>query len=794
MRNSAFPCTCISLGMLLWMMSGGVATAETPPAGNSPGVLLPRLPKERIQAERVVTEGLFWLGAGDGWAGGPHAEEAIRFFHRYVPNLTLVVDPHQPADFTIPPVCRELGIPVIAQKWGHGYQEYFKATGAYEIDWHGRVLDSPSVCELAGNGHATAMPHPATRMFFTQYAQAAIRSGFGGYGYCDMVWMWGAGRGRSGYNPATIRAFRLDLQGRDEGLMVSLDGEVTKRVHFADYARFYLGGMIEPGDLGLRDWSEYRPTTARQAERNPRLYDLRRQLLFDLLCHYEWLKFAQLLGDTCRREGGVFQCMTNPEDMANGGDFLFGCGLESVGVMSEEFFRSARFLDGAYFRFPYFRGVSRSPRQVGVVMESGVGGNLEPYYEPELAYAVAYELTLATEADTMEGDFWPGDPAPWLEVLRKPDLGRRIQVLLAYGLGFQHARQDAASREEPQFLSVTSRRIFRPWGEEWIPWDWRLDNPLSPEDMLSRSGFVFAGVGEEALNWQPPAKVLVYSPAPPTEQGWRRVTEFLKSGQTVQAVAIAQSLQWVITRKFDRKPFREVFPDVQLRRAQVATKGRLADAGGAVLGEQEYQPAGDLWQWDGGEVELCLGDQPLVSRKTVGKGVLFLVLFDPTLPENQSLGQAVYSHLLAKQGICPLSRADKDVMVRLYQKNDMRIVGVQHPVARVDRDWQKGGPENRSPYHVSGGARAMVRAAPHAKFDWVCLPGGRSGQVSANADGWVELQLQNTSHEVFFLRPQAPDAGAWQETLLARKRLLQEAFRLGQPSTTTAGDNLGISY
>jgi len=767
--------------LLLGIFSAMAAAAETSPAANNAETLLPRLPKERIQAEHPLTTGLFWLGAGDGWAASPHAEEAIRFFHRYVPNLALVIDPHQPADFTIPPVCRELGIPVIAQKWGHGYQEYFKSAGAFEIDWHGRVLDSPSVCELAGNGHATAMPHPATRKFFTQYAQAAIRTGFSGYGYCDMIWMWGAGRGRSGYNPATIRAFRLDLQGLDEGLTVSFggEGETPKRFYLADYARFYLGGMIEPGDLRLRDWAEYRPTTARQAERNPQLYDLRRQLLFDLLCHYEWLKFAQKLGRTCSLEGGVFQCLTNPEDMANGGDFLFGCGLESVGVMTEEFFRSARFLDGAYFRFPYLRSVSRSPRQAGVVMESGVGGNLEPYYEPELGYAVAYELTLAAKADMFEGDFWPSNAIPWTDMLRQADLCRRAQLLLAYGLAFQHARQDAASRETPQFLSVTSRRIFRPWGEEWIPWDWRLDNPLSPELVLAQSGFVFEGVGEEALSWQPPAKVLVYSPAPPTEQGWRRLTKLLADGQTAQAIAVAQSLQWVVTRRFDHTPFREVFPDVRLRRA-TAPKGQLIDASGVTLGEAAYQPAGDLWLWDGADVELRIGDQPLVSRKTVGKGTLFLVLFDPTLPENQSLGRAVYSYLLAKQNVQPLWRADKDVTVRLYQNDDVRIVGVQHPAAREDRDWQKGGPENWSPYRISGETRAAVRTSPDAKFDWVCLPGGRSGQVVADKEGWVHLQLQNTSHELFFLRPQGPGAGAWRKHLLARKALLQEALTLGK--------------
>ncbi|MBN1554244.1 MAG: hypothetical protein JXA11_05830, partial [Phycisphaerae bacterium] len=774
--------TRVVVMMLLGMFSAMAATAETPPSVNKAEDLLPRLPKERGKPGKPLSAGLFWLGAGDGWAAGPHAEEAIRFFHRYVPNLALVVDPRQPGEFTIPPVCRELGIPVVAQKWGHGYQEYFKSAGAFEIDWHGRVLDSPSVCELAGNGHATAMPHPATRKFFTRYAQAAIRAGFSGYGYCDMVWMWGAGRGRSGYNPATIRAFRLDLQGRDEGLLVSLDGNAPKRFHLADYARFYLGGMIEPGDLGLKDWAEYSPTTARQAEKNPERYNLRHQLLFDLLCHYEWLKFAQTLGDTCRREGGVFQCMTNPEDMANGGDFLFGGGLESVQVMSEEFFRGPRFLDGAYFRFPYLRGVSRSPRQAGVVMESGVGGNLDPYYEPELAYAVAYELTLATEADMFEGDFWPGNDVPWADVLRQPDLCRRIQVLLAFGLAFQHARADAARREDPQFLSVTARRIFRPWGEEWIPWDWRLDNPLSPEELLAWCGFVFEGVGEEALQTCPPPKVLLYTPAPPTEQGWRRVTELLAGGQTARVVTVAQAMEYIVTRRFDLKPFSDVFPEVQLRRRdKAAVRGRLIGPDGAALDERVYSPAGDLWVWEGGEAELLVGNQPIVARKTVGKGVLYLLLFDPTSPKNQPLGRAVYEHLLAKDDIHPLCRAEKGVMVRLYQKDDVKIVGVQHPEARVDRDWVKGGPGNWSPYHITALTPVAVRTSPNAKFDWVSLPGGRHGQAAADAKGWTRLELQNTSHEVFFLRPQGPGADAWRETLLSRKSLLLEVLTLGKP-------------
>lgn len=108
-------------------------------------------------------------------------------------------------------------------------------------------------------------------------------------------------------------------------------------------------------------------------------------MLLDLLVHYEWLKAADRLGRAAKEEGGFFKVLPNPEDLANGNDFLFLAGLANVGGRTEEYFQSPLFMNGAYFRFPYFRDRTSGDTETGVVLEAGAGGNGAPYYTAEMS-------------------------------------------------------------------------------------------------------------------------------------------------------------------------------------------------------------------------------------------------------------------------------------------------------------------------------------------------------------------------------------------------------------------------
>ncbi len=205
---------------------------------------------------------LFFLGTSSDWANSIYAEESMQLMRRYVPQLGAVMVSHQPERISQLPFYRANNIPTLIQTWGPSYEPYLHAKDAFEVSWKGEDLGKPGF-PLSGTTHAFAMPHPASREAFERVVRSSVRSGFSGFGFQDMVWMWGAGRGASGYNPATIAAFRTDLQGLDSGLpLMPISGKPTT-FKFADYARYYLGGMPTPAVFGLKNWAQYHPITFR---------------------------------------------------------------------------------------------------------------------------------------------------------------------------------------------------------------------------------------------------------------------------------------------------------------------------------------------------------------------------------------------------------------------------------------------------------------------------------------------------------------------------------------------------
>lgn len=686
--------------------------------------LLPQPPAQRRAAGAPLADGRFWLVSDGGWLTDPRgfAAESYALVRKYVPALAaggVVSFPDQ-----LPPLpawFADHRMPVLAQTWGAGYEPYMKAAGAFEIDAQGRDLGRPDPnIPLSGSAHAAALPHPATWTAFERYGSAAIRSGYSGFSFIDMVWMWGAGRGTAGYNPATLQAFRRDLLGTDDGLTLAWGGRDRKTMKFADYATFYFGGLPTPRQLGFGGWDRYQPPTAQQAA-NPGRYPAE-SLLFDLLCHYEWLKLAEQQGRVAAREGGFFQCMPNPEDLANGCDLLAAAALPSVNLLTEEFFNSPNFLDGAYTRWDRFKQQRPAGTQLGVVMELGGGGNGWPYYAPEIAYATAYELSLATAADHFECDFWPSERQPLAQAIQNPNYLARYRGALAYGLGFTHAEEDAARRLPADFLSVTSRRIFRPWGSNWLPWTQQLGNEGSPDALLLAAGYSFEGAGEEILG-TPGAipRVVLYSPSLPTELGLRRLLKLVADGKITHAIVPASVLDRVFTSRFTLEPVAKRFPELR--------------------GWNAAQKPGT-------------GQSPQETALVIGRGTLHVLRLDPADPGQASVARELYGRLLTRAGIHPKWHGADAVTVRLYRNAELLVAGAH---TRAVRDWNAPAdakPEAAyRPYHVPESTDFTVTMEAGREYRWLALPSGRRGAAKAGPDGALRLELKRTSHELFFILP-----------------------------------------
>lgn len=786
------------------------AALDNSPA--DPAAILAQPPPPPSSAEAATPRGaplrpgLFWLGVDGHWANSEYADETLRLIHDILrQNLAVVMIANKPDRFKQPPVYNQLNIPTIIQTWGSGYEPWLRSQNAFEINWAGDDLSNKTPRHaLSGTAHAAALPHPATRQAFLQLGQSAIRSGYSGHGFCDMVWMWGGGRGSTGHNPATIAAFRADLLGADDGLRATLDNGPARTIKLRDYADYYLGGLPAPQTLGLQTWADYTPPRKPDASqpRPPSWFS--EYILFDILVHYEWLKFARLLGDNAEREGGFFQCMPNPEDMANGCDFLFLNALDSVRVTSEEFFQNVSHADGAYYRQPYLTSPQRAPRQNGLVLESGGGGNQWPYYAHEIAWLDAYELTAATAAAHLEGDFWPGARRPLDEVLKNPAHAERARQILHYGLGFLHAREDQPRRPAPDFVSITSRRIFRPWGDEWRPWNWRLDTPLSPDLVLAQNGFLFTGMGEEALQNlnQTGDPILtttgpiLYSPTTATEKGWLQLLRHLETGAIPGAIAVAQGIDNIIRTDFTRQSLATLTP-------AHAVKPRLAGlwsgplrAGPATL-LAEASLAGPLYaaavtnNTPAPRTVITLGGQPLVLQTTVGTRPLYTLLFDPGLPENAPVTAAVYEHLLATFRIAPRWKTDPGAFARVYRaNNDTLIIGVQSPEVR---DWSRQTQGRPSPTAKIAYAnpdktlrvRIMTPGAlspaltPGTTALWLALPSGQRGETTLAPDGTLALQIADVAWQTFHVLSKTPANATRLDALAsARRQALTDALTL----------------
>lgn len=747
---------------------------EEPPAA-TPESVLPQLTAERCAPGVPMRKGLFWLGADGAWVAGPHTKEAIDLISKFIPELAVIGVTSRPDLLPEPSFFRERGIPALVQNFGVGYEPYWRYMGAFEWDYNGRCHAEKSFVALSGMAHAAALPHPAVREAFDRLVRASVRRGYTGCGFNDMVWHWGPGRGASGYNPETLRAFRQSLKGEDEGFLLGWGNRAPRRWFFRDYVRYYLGAEPRPENFGFKSWDGYRPLLKPEADaRRKAGKDVTAEgMLLDLLVHYEWLKAADRLGCAAKEEGGFFQVLPNPEDLANGNDFLFLAGLANVGGRTEEYFQSPLFMNGAYFRFPYFRDRTSGDTETGVVLEAGAGGNGAPYYTAEMSLKLAYEITLATRADHLEGDFWWGFDRSPAECAQEELVRNRYGAILAYGLGFRYAREDGRfERLAPDFVSITSRRLFRPWGTRYCPWNWRLDTEFSPDRNLARLGYVFSGQGEESL--QEPefrAGTVFFSASPATESGWRNFMALLESGRIANGVVMAGALRRRIGGSMRPEPF------LELREAGAAS-GALKDAAGVVLAENVsirklYEPPA------GYETEFSVGGRPVVVSRRAGKGKLWMLLFTP-VPEtaegrsgDAAAGDAVYRALPAKLGVSPHWESRDPVEARLYRAPDgtLLVSAMRHDRLAETAD---GGVY---PADAPGGASLRLRLEPGREYGFVTFPELRRGVVKAGADGMTRLDLGRSSYELFYV-VSAEGADALAEKCAARAAEFRRAMTL----------------
>jgi hypothetical protein len=767
---------------------------------------IPDPPDSVLSSGVAMRSNLFWIGMDGNYACSEFGEEGIDAICESISDVAVIAVAAKPESLTSLSYFSDNNIPTLIQNFGNGYLDYFEANSAFEIDWKGVDQGvASSSYPLRGTAHATAITAGATEYAFSKVIESSIKSGFTGFGFQDMVWMWDGERGRSGYHSETMAAFRNALNGLDGGIEIQFGSDASGVYQFADYAEHYLGGMPEPSQLGISSWDEF-PFDYTTWSSSTTDQQTRHDLLFDLLTHYQWLRYADSLGTTANTYGGFFQNLTNPEYFANGVDHLFASSLKNIDAVTVEYFGSPRFLDGAYYHSGYLADRKSESIQVGVVMEQGSGGNGDTYWEAETAYATAYELTASTQADHFEADFWPGTQAEISYLLTDTQNQTRIQTLMGFGLGYQHACADQVTRWPTDFVSISTRSLFRVRYSGWHPWEWYLDQEQSPEALLAEEGYIFDGRGEEGLyTMDLPQSVVVYSPTVPSQKGWEYLEGLLNSGDAGCVISAVPNLLYMVTDDLNCVSFSSIDSSIDFGTTSNSS-GTLswADSSIPTTGDsytvQETQYS--IESGSGFVPVAWVGSEAVVACKTYSGGNFMVLLFDPTASGNEALAAAVYEGLLNQEAIYSQWQSlSGDAMVRLYtdEEASMIVVGVHNLQAReVKND------SSQWPYSTSG-ITTQVKVntgTAGCAYNYVVLPSGVSGTVNADAYGYVTLSFQDTGHEIFYLLPDSEDQTpltniAARKTDLENGLLLNGRIKAGDDSDvtitcTTGGD--AVSY
>lgn len=306
--------------------------------------------------------------------------------------------------------------------------------------------------------HTACLGHPDYMEMQKRRVDAMLASGIRTLTLVDYVFpYWG---GRWGYSEADLADYRRVLRGEDPGILLHVDGRL-RRVRFWEYFRDYAGFIWSPSDLGLYDWSEYRPVTEQEADGDdgPKRRNL---YLFVTLNHYQWLRFLDELGGYLQERGGRLWIIPNPEDLANAADYVYVARMAHVEGNLPEYFGNPIWTSALYRSGGYLSRAARGAGSlIGPQFETNAGGHGRSYYDPQVAWAACYDVCAALQADVVKNDFLDEAPADVVSTPRHPEQFERYVDTLSKVYAFDRFKTDTPQRPAAMAAVVTKRNINR---------------------------------------------------------------------------------------------------------------------------------------------------------------------------------------------------------------------------------------------------------------------------------------------------------------------------------------------
>lgn len=594
-----------------------------------------------------------YMGMSLSFLAKPEGQELVAEVRKLVPSLGVAAAGAQWRPEWAEAIARVRadGVDVRVQNGGiAGMAGLITRARAWGVDPQGR---SRNTTPGYGDGmHSVSYCHPAAREAVRRMMAAMRGMGILDYEQIDYVWPWQGGPW--GYGEWDREAFRTDLLGQDEGLRLA-SGET---VHFTDYLAAYGVDRIGPGDLGIATWDLFEPKAAEGLPEDARR---RHSFVFTALTHYEWLKFAQAMGAEARSWGGEFLATLNPEDVSNGGDYVFWSRLRDTGAEYLERFGNPGETEFWRHYLPYLRQeATRSGKRLGVIYEVGVGGHGQPYLDPEVAYCLSYDCTASGGFDDMQNEWM--DEAGWAasQEGRHHD---RLQQWLATAHAFNQAKADGAALPARRALAIGQRCVVHAIG-------------FSPSYLLTRGALNDLGIDcdysdltMDPADWEA-YDVLVYTPWESSRRHLEALPRWLdaKPGRMVIThgavpTRIASGLGYAPSAAVGDPGLGGLLGlgEITVGGAAEGVVSQVSPGLAAALapGQAPSLPGG-LYQTAQGEAVARIGDAALVTRAARPNGsVVYYLNYAAGQPETRQLDGAIVGRLL-EQAVCARRASDAD--------------------------------------------------------------------------------------------------------------------------------------
>ncbi len=578
----------------------------------------------------------------------------------------------------------------------------------------------------------------------------------------DYIWpYWGGGVW--GYSPAALTAWRQVLNETDGGFPI-VDGATTRDTHFWEYFESYLGYRMSPKDLGLASWDEYLPPQAKASE-SPQLENNR--LLHNLLFHYWWVKYCSDVAIPAAKYGSLSQPIPNPESFANGSDYYWLLKAALVRGASLEWWGGSDIIVPNYYNGRYYDNVARkNGRELILHGETAAAGG-RPYgdeYRPhywdnQANYLITYAQSASVDFKGKHDQYWG---SRW-EKMTDPDYPeyQSYTGFRSAWCGFLQCRNDKAVKPKTDVLALTRRPIAR----GGAPFD---------SETEGRQAYNLARDLIE-LNYLHDGAALPIDDAYDIEQ-YRTI---FQCNVEPPKKMIERLGQWLSEREDHTLVTHSFVPTRFAAPAPIYSEDRMLQPGGmektfgfsslvqtktrsGVVRSQDPAFTEALGELQGATIQLAtglfrtgnkakvlvyLGDEPLVSEWSVGKGRVIYLHFIPqeTGITGRKLQTAISDGVMRylgykPSGISPTHRVlafDRPtggkVYVALYPEARSQTLG---PDGHVYGVFQAQDPE------LKASARVLVESSK-AYFITDMITGKREtitsdkeGYLSVNLDGW----------------------------------------------------------